>query len=213
VGDTGREGEVAGQDLVADLLALEGDGELLRDGEHVGLDGDGVGVLDVLGARGRLALDDDGDVDLDGLVAFHGEQVGVVDVEGQDVLVDGLDEGEVLLTVDVDVDQGVDAVVTQDALELEQVEADVDRLLVVGVDDGRDAPGATQAAGGTLTELGARLGGDVDDLGGHVALRFCFWSGRLTGTTTFGLSCGQERLREMTEAAAWAAAFSPRVLS
>jgi len=40
----------------------------------------------------------------------------MVDVEGQHVLVDGLDEGEVLLTVDVDVDQGVAAVVTQDAL-------------------------------------------------------------------------------------------------
>ena len=52
----------------------------------------------------------------------------MVSIKGEDVLVDSLDHGELLFTLDVEVDQSVSAVVTQHGVEFEQIQVDVDGL-------------------------------------------------------------------------------------
>src|SRR5699024_8912136 len=118
----------------------------------------------------RLALDDDRNLNLDLLATLDGEQVNVVDVQGQHVLVQVLDHGQVLFALDVDLDDGVDAVVTDDGGEVQQVHGDVDRIGLRTVDHGRDLPVATQTTGGTLTEFGTRGGLEGGVLCSHVVL-------------------------------------------
>ena len=93
----------------------------------------------------------------------------MVDVHREDVLVDGLDHREVLLALDLDLDDGVRALVAENAVELEDVEADVDRLVERSVDDGRDAEVTAQATCGALAELGARLCLEHGDVVSHGA--------------------------------------------
>ena len=112
---------------------------------------------------------DDRHLDLDLLAAVDAQQVGVVDVEGQRVLVQGLDHGQLRLAVDVEVEDGVDAVVADDAVELDGIDEDVLRgVEVLRVDDHGDVAGDAGAAGGALAELGALAGFQLDDVGlGH----------------------------------------------
>ena len=98
---------------------------------------------------------DDRDLDLDLLATGDGEEIDVVDVEGQDVLVEVLDDGELLLALDVDVDDGVDAVVADDRGEVETVDGDVQRLIDgLAVDHDGDQAVAAGTARCALAELG-----------------------------------------------------------
>ena len=78
----------------------------------------------------------------------------MVDVEGQDVLVNVLNHGQVLLAVDLQLQNGVDAVVADEGLDVQQRNCEVDRLLVGTVDDAWDLPLAAQAACDTLAKFG-----------------------------------------------------------
>jgi hypothetical protein len=137
----GRRGE-----LCADLGALDGHGELIRDRLHVGFDLDRVGVLGDECAVGGFTLDDD--VDLDGhlLAAAHHEQVGVLDVAPDRVDLERLRQRQLLLALDVQGEHGVGARVPQHGGEITAGQQQVLRIGAVAVEHGGDlalAPGAT----------------------------------------------------------------------
>ena len=107
--------ELAGQDLGADLEALDRDLDLLGDVQGVGLEGDGGGVLRDQGAGSGLTGDDDGNLDGDLLALLDDEQVGVLDVVADRVDDDRLGERDLLRALDVEGQDGVGAVRAQDA--------------------------------------------------------------------------------------------------
>ena len=93
-----------------------------------------------------------------------------VDVQGDHVLVDVLDHGQQLLAVELELDDGVGAVVTHDRGHLDEVDREVDVLDALFVQDTRDLAVAAQTACGAFAELLATL--TLDDGGGnsHVVL-------------------------------------------
>lgn len=127
----------------------------------LGLDEQGVlHVLEEVAARGQLALDVHGDLDVDLLAALDGQQVDVLDVALERVALHGLRDDQRVLAVDLQTDQDVGG-----AKRKEQVvgrQRDVDRLGAVAVDDRGDLVVTTGATGGTLAELGTGLGGELD---------------------------------------------------
>ena len=106
------------------------------------------------GAWGRLAGQGNRNLNLNLLATLNSKQVNVVDVEGQDVLVNVLNHGQVLLAVDLQLQNGVDTVVADEGLDVQQRNCEVNRLLVGTVDDAWDLPVAAQAACDTLAKLG-----------------------------------------------------------
>ncbi len=77
----------------------------------------------------------------------------MVNVQGQNVLIHGLDHHEVLVAFEVQLDNGVGALVTQDGVEFQDVHVYVHWLQVQAVDNHGDAEIAAQAACSALTEL------------------------------------------------------------
>ena len=121
---------------------------------------------------GRDLADDD-DRDLDGglLAAADEEQVDVLVGALERVALHGLGEGELLLAVQHDGQQGVGAAVAQRRGELAGRQRQVDDVLAVPVQDGGDAAGAAGAAGAALAELGAGLGFEAEVSHGDVLLK------------------------------------------
>ena len=90
----------------------------------------------------------------------------MVDVESQRVLVNSLNHGQLGLALDVDVQNSVDTVVTDDSVEIQSVNEDVLRSIQVSaVDDNRDVASNAGTASGTLAELGAVTSINLDDVG------------------------------------------------
>ena len=81
----------------------------------------------------------------------------MVHVQGQHVLIHSLDHDQVILALDLQLQNGVHALVTQDCLELQDVHVNVHRVQLVAVDNSWNAEVTTQAAGSALAELGAQL--------------------------------------------------------
>ena len=78
----------------------------------------------------------------------------MVDVEGQDVLVNVLDHDQVLLALELQLEHGVDAVVTDQCGHLQAVNGEVQDVDGVAVDDARDLACSAQTASEALAELG-----------------------------------------------------------
>src|SRR5699024_11481561 len=91
------------------------------------------------------------------LAALNRQQVKVVHVQGQDVLVDSLNHGQVLVAVDLELQNSVSAVVTDQRVQLQDIGCEVDWLGVGTVDNTRNLACATQATCGALAEFGAGL--------------------------------------------------------
>ena len=113
---------------------------------------------------------DDRNLDLDALAALDVQQVSVVDVQGQDVLVDGLDHHQVVLAVDVQLEHGVNTLVTDQCVQVQGVDVDVNRVQLVAVDNQWDPAVATQATGCALTELGAQNAFDTSQFSHECSL-------------------------------------------
>ena len=109
-----------------------------------------------LGAGGRLADDDDRDLDVDLLARLDGEEVGVEEVAGHGVALNVLDEDELALPVELELDERV-LVAADDEEEVVPGDVHVDRLAAVSVDDGGNEAGSAGAAGSALAELGTGL--------------------------------------------------------
>ena len=152
--------DLAGEDLGAGGEALDRDGDALGDvgGEHLELEAGVVGGDDGLG--GGVALEVHVDVDDDLLAALHDDQVDVLDDRLDRVALHVLGQGELLLAVEDDGEQGVALLQREHRLVAGQ--GDVHRLAAVAVHDGGDLVVAADLARGTLAELGAGLG---DELG------------------------------------------------
>ena len=140
-------------DLGADFAAVERHRDLVRDGENVGGDADGVGFLDDHGTRAGLTSGHNRDLNLDLFAAVDGQQVGVVDLQAEYVLVNGFDHGQLLAAINVNTNHGVQAVVTNDSGEFQALDVDVLRLETGAVDYNRDQASAAGAAGGTFAEF------------------------------------------------------------
>ena len=98
---------------------------------------------------------------------LHDDQVDVLDDRLDRVALDVLGQGELLLTVDDDGEQGV--ALLQGEHRLVAGEGDVHRLAAVAVHHGGDLVVAADLARSTLAELGAGLGDEL--VVGHV----CSW--------------------------------------
>jgi len=148
-------------DLGADLQALDGDDDALRDVRRLGLDQD-RGVLGDDQRVGRgLALEVHRDLDLDLLAAADDHQVDVLDEALQRVALDLLRQRQVrLAALDLDHQQGVGGLQGQHGVVTRQ--RDVHRVGAVAVQDGRDLVVPADSAGSTLAELVARFGLDLD---------------------------------------------------
>jgi hypothetical protein len=101
------------------------------------------------------------DLDGDLLALLHDEQVEVLEEALDRVALDLLGQGERLLAVDGQRQQGVHAAVLEREHGVVTGEGDVHGVAAVAVEDGGNLVGAADAAGGALAELGARLGLDV----------------------------------------------------
>ena len=97
------------------------------------------------------------------------QEVGVLDEALERVALDLLGDREVLLGAEVDRQQRVGVLERQHELVARQ--RDVHGVGAVSVEDGGHVVGATDAAGGALAELGARLGGDLDLSHGEFLLK------------------------------------------
>src|SRR5215213_2738421 len=160
-----REREVPGGDALAGLAAGDVHLDAVRQIRGVGLDGDGVQLVVRDGVRSRLADDDDRHLDGGLLTAADEQQVDVLVGALDRVALHGLGEGQLLLAVEDDGQQGVGATVAQRRGELAGRQRQVDDVLAVPVQDGGDATLAAGAAGAALAELGAGLG--VQAVVGH----------------------------------------------
>ena len=140
-------------DVLAGAAAFDADLDGGRQVGCLGLDGNDrhFQVVDV--ARSELAAEVNGHVNGDLLAGADGQQVEVLDDLLDRVALDVLDEGQVLLAVDVQGQQGVGGADGQGGGLRRQ--GDVDRLGTVAVDDGRDQVGHAGAAGEALAEFGA----------------------------------------------------------
>src|SRR5699024_11584476 len=110
-------------------------------------------VQGVDGARGGFAVELDRDLDDDLLTAAHQDEVDVFDGAVHGVDLDVLGQGELVLALDREGEQGVD-VVLQGQEGLVAGQAQVYRVCAVPVQHGRDVAGAAGAAGRALAELG-----------------------------------------------------------
>ena len=106
------------------------------------------------GARCGLAGQGNRNLNLDLLAALNQQQVNVVDVHGEHVLVNVLDHGQVLLALDLELQNGVDTVVANEGLDVQQRHCEVYGLLVATVDYAGNLPVAAQAAGVALAKDG-----------------------------------------------------------
>src|SRR6476661_879578 len=148
-----RQHDVGGVDVLAGGAAFDADLDGGRQVGCLGLERDGGHLQVVHVARGNFAGDVDGDVNGDLLALADGQQVEVLDDLLDRVALDVLDQGQVLLAVDVQGQQGVGGADGQGGGLRRQ--GDVDRLGAVAVDDGRDQVGHAGAAGEALAEFGA----------------------------------------------------------
>lgn len=148
-------------DLGADVQALDGDGDAVRDVGGLGLDQD-VRVLDHdQGLADGLALDVHGDLDLDLLATLHDHQVDVLDGVLDRVALDLLRQRQqALAALDLDQQQGVRGLQRQHGVVTWQ--RDVHRVRAVAVQNGGHLVVPADSAGSTLAELRARLGLDLD---------------------------------------------------
>ena len=94
----------------------------------------------------------------------------MVNVQGQDVLIHGLNHDQVALAFEIQLDNGVGALVTQDCVELEDVHVCVQWGQVQAVDNHGNAEIATQTAGSALAELVTWLCCENSLLVSHVSL-------------------------------------------
>src|SRR5699024_12840476 len=80
-----------------------------------------VGVGDEHQTWGRLANEGQWNLNFNLLAALNRQQVKVVHVQGQDVLVDSLNHGQVLVAVDLELQNSVSAVVTDQRVQLQEI--------------------------------------------------------------------------------------------
>ena len=99
--------ELGRLDLRAGLEALDGDDDVLGDVGGLDLELDGLGVDGDDGLGSGLALDVDRDVDGDLLALADDDQVDVLDDRLDRVALDVLGQGQLLVAVDDDGEQGV----------------------------------------------------------------------------------------------------------
>ena len=148
-------------DLGADVEALDGDGDAVRDVGRLGLDQDGRALQHDQRVADGLALEVDGDVDLDLLAAPDDDQVDVLDEALDRVALDLLRQREVALAaLDLDQQQGVGGLQGQHGVVTGQ--RDVHRVTAVAVEDGGNLVVPADSAGSTLAELRTRFGLDLD---------------------------------------------------
>ncbi len=166
--------ERTGGELCADPGALDRHGEVFGDGLHVGLDGDGVRILGDQGAGGRLALDDDVDLDGDLLAAAHDQQVGMGDAATDRVQGERLGQRELLGALDVEGEHRVRAGVAQHRGEVVGVEFEMLGITAVAVEDRDDLAVAAGAARCALAGFLANRSGEiVRRVLGHRVLLLC----------------------------------------
>lgn len=158
-----RQLELGGLDLGAGHEALHREGEVLGDVGGLDLELQALGVEGDHGLGSGLALEVDGHVDGDLLALEDDDQVDVLDDGLDGVALDVLGQGQLLLTVDDDGEQGVG--VLEDHHGLVAREGDVHRLGAVAVHHGRDLVVAADLARGALAELGAHLRDGVGERG------------------------------------------------
>src|SRR5699024_3226750 len=89
--------------------------------------------------------------------ALNGKQVKVIHIQCQDILLDALDHGQVLFAVDLELENSVDAVVTDQGVQLQDASSEVDWLGVGTVDNTWNQTCATQATCSTFAEFVAGL--------------------------------------------------------
>ena len=94
----------------------------------------------------------------------------MVDIEGENVLVNVLDHAQKLLAIDLELEDGVGAVVTHEGGHLDAVDGEVDVLDTGFVEHAGDLAVATQAAGCSLAELFALVRLDDGRGSSHVYL-------------------------------------------
>src|SRR5690606_38105748 len=111
-------------------------------------------------AGGRLADDDDVDLDADLLALVHEEEVDVLDDLADRVALDVADDRELLVALDVDREESVRVLEREERLVAR--EGHVQRVGAVPVEDGGDEALAARAARGALAEVGAQGCGELD---------------------------------------------------
>ena len=117
---------------------------------------------------GRLADEVQRDLGLDRDVAADPHEVDVHEIATRRVSLDLAGEGELLVAVDLEADQGVGAALScEEVRELPSRDRDRDGLGVEAVHDGRNLAGAAESPGGAGAALRARFGGEL--YVGHVA--------------------------------------------
>ena len=153
------------------LDTLDGHLEVLGDGGGGSLDEDGELLDRVHGARDGLADDDDGNLNVDLLAGLDSQEVGVQDVAAHRVNLNILDEGQLSLTLDLQLNERV-LIAAHDEEQVVTGHIQVTRLGAVAVEDRGHLAGAASAARRTLAELGT-LFSKQDGIVAHVSiLRF-----------------------------------------
>src|SRR5699024_3332771 len=154
------DGDVRGVYLGTGLGLFEGDLEVLWDVERIHLDLYGVEILRHQRTRQRVTGDVHRNIHSDLLTALDDEEVRVLDVVLQRMHGDRFGERElallvtVLRVVDVERDDRVLAVVTNDTSEIDGGQREVPRIGAVTVQHRGDLTGTACTAGSALTELG-----------------------------------------------------------
>src|SRR5882757_1298069 len=161
-GDAVGQRDLAGLDLGADLDALDGHLERVRDAGHVGLDLEPVQLLGDQGTGDGVADDVHRHLDDDLLAALDDQQVDVLDVVADRVGDHGLGQRQLRATLQRDGEHGVAAVVPQRAGEVQGRQREVHGLAAAAVEHGRDLAGAARATGRALPEFGTGFGVDTD---------------------------------------------------
>ena len=154
---------------LADLEVGDVDGEARRDVGRLGRDEqrlqDLVDHAALAGDRLGLALEVDGDLDVDGLVEVDADEVDVEHVAAHGVALHVLHQGGRAVAVDLEVDDGVEALLgDQRGAQLAPLHREGDRVGPEAVDHAGDLALAAEAAGGAGALRGAR-GCREDDLG------------------------------------------------
>ena len=148
--------DLAREDLRAGLEALDRDGDALGDVGGLDLELEARAVGGDHGVGSSVTLDVDRDVDGDLLALEHDDQVDVLDDRLDRVALHVLGQGELLLAVEDDGEQGVARL--ERLHRLVGSEGDVHRVGTVAVHDGGDLVVAADLASRALAELGAGLG-------------------------------------------------------